>query len=112
MAHWRHEDRLRFLGTKRFFYPDSASGLFCVEGAKCGGNGAAVVGVLVFVGLAVGGFDEFVGGAAVFGVDAEADADADGWLALIGLQTVLDAVGDLFGHTPVRVNHDESNSSP
>jgi len=56
--------------------------------------------------LLVGGFDEFGGGAAVFGVNA--DADADGRLALIGLQAVLDAVGDLLGHAFFRVNHDES----
>ena len=55
--------------------------------------------------MAVGGFEEFGGGAAVRGVeaDADADADADGRLALLGLQAVLDAVGDLLGHAFVRV---------
>jgi hypothetical protein len=86
----------------------STGGAFGVEGAWRGGSRAAVLGAFVFVELAVGGFDEFGGGAAVFGVDADADADAHGRLTLIGLQAVLDALGDLLGHAFVRVNHDES----
>jgi hypothetical protein len=61
-----------------------------------GGKRASILGSFVFVELLVGGFDEVNGSAAVIWVDAHADADSDGWLALIGAQPVLDALGDLL----------------
>jgi len=76
--------QLPFIGKEKLARPykgeTSTRRAFGVEGASCGGNGAAIFRAFVVIKLAVGGFDKFGGSAAVFRVNGDADADAHGRL--------------------------------
>jgi hypothetical protein len=88
--------------TPRLVTPRRGASYF--ESIHSAGNSAAIFGAFVFVELAVGGFDEFGGGAAVFG-----DRCRRSWAACPDRFAGRSRCGsDLLGHALVRVNHYES----
>src|SRR5258708_5326639 len=75
-----------------------AAGSLALKNSSDGGKSRCMVRSRVFIQLAGRCLDKFSSGPAVIRVDRDADAYAEGGLLLVGVQSGLNALRDLFGH--------------